>query len=76
MTICTILLYYMQVRFTNFVFLTAVALYELQQQVKNLVELVQKLRTEFREVKTQLEESQVDVDGICDILKDITGVNT
>ncbi len=66
----------MQVRFTNFVFLTAVALYELQQQVKNLVELVQKLRTEFREVKTQLEESQVDVDGICDILKDITGVNT
>ena len=57
-------------------FLTAVALYELQQQVKNLVELVQKLRTEFREVKTQLEESQVDVDGICDILKDITGVNT
>ena len=56
-------------------FLTAVALYELQQ-VKNLVELVQKLRTEFREVKTQLEESQVDVDGICDILKDITGVNT
>lgn len=51
-------------------------IHELQQQIKHLVELIQKLTTEFGAVKAELEESRVDVDSIRETLKDILGVNT
>ena len=52
-------------------------IHELQQQIKHLVELVQKLTTEFRAVKTEVEGSQIDIDSIRETLKDILlGVNT
>lgn len=60
-------------------FLTAVTLsdiHELQQQIKHLVELIQKLATEFRAVRTELEESRIDVDSIRETLEDILRVNT
>ena len=44
----------------------------LRQEVKELMELVQKLVTEFRAVKVELEASRLDVDSIhaalCDSL--------
>lgn len=42
---------------------------ELQKQIKHLMDLVEILTTEFRAVKVELEESRVDVDSICEILK-------
>ena len=60
-------------------FLSAVTtsdIHELQQQIKQLMELIQKLATEFRAVKAELEESRVDVDSIHETLKDVLGVNT
>ena len=51
-------------------------IHELQQQIKHLVALVQKLATEFRAVKTELEESRIDVDSIRETVKDILGANT
>ena len=41
---------------------------ELQQEVKHLADLVQKLASEFRAVKTELEESRLDVDSIRKLL--------
>ena len=61
-------------------FLSAVTttsdIHELQQQIKQLMELIQKLATEFRAVKAELEESRVDVDSIHETLKDVLGANT
>ena len=60
-------------------FLSAVTvsdIHELQQQIKQLVELIQKLTTEFIAVKAQLEQSRADVDNIHETLKDVLGVNT
>ena len=51
-------------------------LHELQQQIKHLVELIQKLTMEFGAVKAELEESRVDVDSIRETLKELLGVNT
>ena len=51
-------------------------IHELQQQIKQLVELIQKLTMEFRAVKAELEESRVDVDSIHETLKDVLGMNT
>lgn len=51
-------------------------IHELQQQIKHLTELVQKLTTEFGAVKAKLEESRIDFDSICEILKDAIGVNS
>lgn len=51
-------------------------IHELQQQIKHLVELIQKLTMEFGAVKAELEESRVDVDSIREILNDVLGVNT
>lgn len=48
---------------------------ELQQQIKHLMELIQKLATEFRAVKAELEESRVDVDSIHKTLKDVLQLN-
>ena len=49
---------------------------KLQQQIQHLMEVIQKLMMEFRAVKTELEESRVDVNNICEILNDVLGVNT
>lgn len=51
-------------------------LHELQQQIKHLVELIQKLTMEFGAVKAELEESRVDVDSIRETLNGLLGVNT
>ena len=51
-------------------------LHELQQQIKRLVELIQKLSMEFGAVKAELEESRVDVDSIRETLNGLLGVNT
>ena len=50
-------------------------LHELQQQIKHLVELIQKLTMEFGAVKAELEESRVDVDSIWETLKELLVVN-
>ena len=55
---------------------TASDLHELQQQIKHLVELIQKLTMEFGAVKAELEESRVDVDSIRKTLNGLLGVNT
>ena len=55
-------------------FLSAVTMsdiHELQQQIKQLVELIQKLASDFRAVKAELEESRVDVDSIHKTFKGI-----
>ena len=44
---------------------------KLQQQIQHLMDLIQKLTVEFRAVKTEVEESRVDVNNICEILNDI-----
>ena len=65
--------------FSIYAFLHAVTmsdLHELQQQIKHLVELIQKLTMEFGAVKAELEESRVDVDSIRETLKELLGVNT
>ena len=49
---------------------------ELQQQIKHLVELIQKLTMEFQVVKAELEESRIDVEIIHKTLKELLGVNT
>ena len=49
--------------------------HELQQQIKHLVELIEKLTVEFGAVKSELEESRVDVDSIRETLKELLGVN-
>ena len=56
--------------------MTASDLHELQQQIKHLVELIQKLTMEFGVVKAELEESRVDVDSIRETLNGLLGVNT
>lgn len=43
---------------------------KLQDQVQHLVELIQTLTLEFRAVKTEVEESRIDVNNICEILND------
>lgn len=45
----------------------------LRQDVKELVELVQKLVTEFRAVKLELEASRLDVDSIRAALCEVVG---
>ena len=50
-------------------------LHKLQQQIKHLVELIQKLTMEFGAVKAELEESRVDVDSIWETLKELLLVN-
>ena len=55
--------------------MTASDLHELQQQIKHLVELIQKLTMEFGAVKAELEESRVDVDSIHKT-NGLLGVNT
>ena len=56
--------------------MTLAEIQELQQQIKQLVELVQKLASEFGAVKSQLEESRIDVDGIREMLNDVIRVNS
>ena len=56
--------------------MTTSDLHELQQQIKYLVELIQKLTMELRVVKAELEESRIDVEIIHEILKELLGVNT
>ena len=55
---------------------TASDLHKLQQQIKHLVELIQKLTMEFGAVKAELEDSRVDVDSIRETLNGLLGVNT
>ena len=59
-------------------FLHAVTISDLHelQQIKHLVELIQKLTMEFGAVKAELEESRVDVDSIRETLNGLLGVNT
>jgi hypothetical protein len=61
--------------FRIYAFLHAVTMSELQQ-IKRLVELIQKLSMEFGAVKAELEESRVDVDSIRETLNGLLGVNT
>ena len=51
-------------------------LHQLEQQVKHLVELIQKLTVEFGAVKAELEASRIDVDSIRETLKELLEVNT
>ena len=48
--------------------MTAADIEELQQQIKHLMELIEKLTREFRAVKAQLEESRVDFHSIRETL--------
>lgn len=59
-----------------FVLVTISDIHDLEQQIKHLTKLVQNLTTEFRAVKTELEESRTDFDSICEILRDVSGVKT
>ena len=51
--------------------MTVADINKLQQQIQHLMDLIQKLTVEFRAVKTEVEESRVDVNNICEILNDI-----
>ena len=44
---------------------------KLQDQIQHLVELIQNLTIEFRAVKTEVQESRIDVSNICKILNDV-----
>uniref|UniRef100_A0A1X7V7F9 Uncharacterized protein n=1 Tax=Amphimedon queenslandica TaxID=400682 RepID=A0A1X7V7F9_AMPQE len=41
-----------------------------QDQVQHLMELIETLTLEFQAVKTEAEESRIDVNNICEILHD------
>jgi archaellum component FlaC len=57
-----------------FILVTASDVDKLQQQIEHLMELIQQLTMEFRAVKTEMEESRVNVNSICEVLNDVLGL--